>query len=203
MARQRGQGRKGRPRRNEAQRILVVTEGTKTEPQYIERLNSHMRSKASTAIVKSVGVGKDPLHVVQKCVSLRDAAVKRKKPYDVGVCLVDVDQHETLQEAAQLADTEAVSLLITNLKFETWLCWHAEDKRSALTSSELDHRAEKLELVLDKSISPHFPISEVGTACEIARQADPDLMAGRQGPNPSSAMPLLIELMQGPLDPGA
>jgi hypothetical protein len=193
----RGHGRKGRPKRETAQRILVVTEGTKTEPQYVERLNSYLRSRASTAIVKPVGVGRDPLHVVRKCVELRDAAENGEKAYDVCVCLVDVDRHTKLTDATELAERESILLLISNLKFEAWLRWHAEEKRSPLTSAQLDRQAEKLNLVKDKALSPRFPFDAVDRACLIARQADPELQAGRKGPNPSSAMPVLVDLMRG------
>lgn len=37
--------RANRPKRQPAQRILVVTEGTRTEPQYVEGLNRYLRSR--------------------------------------------------------------------------------------------------------------------------------------------------------------
>jgi len=175
----------------------VVTEGTRTEPQYVERLNTYLRSRTSTTVVKPVGVGQDPLRVVEKCVELRNAAASGEKAYDVCVCLVDVDQHATLQDAAGLAKREGITLLISNLKFEAWLRWHAEDKRSALTSSQLDERTEKLKLINDKSLALHFPFDAVENACRIARLADPGMGAGRKGPNPSSSMPILVDLMRG------
>lgn len=57
--------RRGRPHRQPARRILVVTEGTRTDPQYVEGLNRYLRSNGATAIVKPVSVGKDPLKVMQ------------------------------------------------------------------------------------------------------------------------------------------
>ena len=143
----RARGRKSRPSREIARRVLVVTEGTRTEPQYVERLNTYLRSKSATTVVKPVGVGQDPLRVVTKCVDLRDADARDEKAYDVCVCLVDVDQHSTLPDAVRLASDEGVILLISNLKFEAWLRWHAEDKRSALTSHQLDERVANLGLI--------------------------------------------------------
>lgn len=80
-------------------RILVVTEGTRTEPQYVEGLNHYLRDGGATAVVKSVAVGKDPLKVVQKCMEKRDSEEGRGKDFDDCVCLVDVDQHEMLPAA--------------------------------------------------------------------------------------------------------
>ena len=190
--------RRARPHREPARRILVVTEGTRTEPQYVEGLNRYLRSKGATAIVKSVSVGKDPLKVVQKCVEKRDEAAQNDKEYDDCVCLVDVDEHQTLPAAVQLAEREKIRLLISNLKFEGWLRWHAEDKRSALTSTQLDDLVAKLGLVKGKILSQSFPFHQVHAACQIAWAVDPELRAGRKGPDPSSSMPILVDLIQGP-----
>lgn len=193
--------RYARPHRQPARRILVVTEGTRTEPQYVDGLDRYLRSKGATTHVKPVPVGKDPLKVVQKCVEKRDEAAQNDKEYDDCVCLVDVDEHQTLPAAIRLAQREGIRLLISNLKFEAWLWWHAEDKRSALTSTQLDELVAKLGLVKGKILPPSFPFHQVYEACKTARAIDPDLKAGRKGPDPSSAMPILIELMQGICEP--
>lgn len=96
-------------------RILVVTEGVETEHQYIEGINSYLRSKGASTVVRSVSVGKDPLKVVQKCIEKRDEAKRNDKEYDECVCLVDVDTHETLPDAIRCAQIEGIKLLITNL----------------------------------------------------------------------------------------
>lgn len=197
----RGGRRRQVSKRSLARRILVVTEGTCTEPQYVERLGSYLRSRGSTVLVKPVAVGKDPLKVVQKCIEQRDADSERGKGYDDCVCLVDVDNHASLPAAIQLAKKESILLLISNLKFEVWLRWHAESKRSALSSKQLDKIVAQLELVQGKQLSPAFPIENVDEACAIAHQADPDLCADRQGPDPSTALPILVELMRGDTPP--
>lgn len=186
-----------RPHRQPARRILVVTEGTRTEPQYVEGLDRYLRSKGATTHVKPVPVGKDPLKVVQKCVEKRDEAAQNDKEYDDCVCLVDVDEHQTLPAAIQLAEREGIRLLISNLKFEAWLRWHTEDKRSALTSAQLDDLVSKRGLVKWKILSQSFPFNQVQEACKTARAADPEMRPGRKGPDPSSSMPILVDLMQG------
>ncbi|WP_330166644.1 RloB family protein [Brevibacterium sp. CCUG 69071] len=197
MAGRQGRRAQRRPQRNPARRILVVTEGIRTEPQYVERLDGYLRSRSATAIVKSVGVGEDPLRVVEKSIELRDAAAGTEKRYDVCVCLVDVDEHTTLERASRLAEHESILLLVSNLKFEAWLRWHAEDKRSALSSSQLDQRMATLKLTTGKRLPLRFPIDGVDDACRVARAADPAMQAGRVGPDPSSAMPILVDLMRG------
>lgn len=188
--------RKARPARQLARRILVVTEGLRTEPQYVEGLNDYLRSRGTTTTVKSVPVGKDPLKVVQKCIEFRDNAARRGKEFDECVCLVDVDQHRTLASAIHFAQREKISLLISNLKFEVWLRWHVEDRRSALTSTQLDDCVERLGLVKNKVLSSTFPFGAVEAACKIARTVDSEMRPGRQGPDPSSALPILVDLMR-------
>ncbi|MFC8046891.1 RloB family protein [Nocardia sp. NPDC057353] len=175
----------------------MVTEGTRTEPQYVEGLNSYLRSRGATAVVKSVPVGKDPMKVVLKGIEIRDRAASDEKDYDVCVCLVDVDRHEALPAACRLAARESILLLVSNLKFEVWLRWHVEDKHSALNTSQLDELTAKLGLVSRKVLAPNFPFHAVHRACEVARRADLELAAGRVGPDPSSAMPILVDLLLG------
>ncbi|MGY5766430.1 RloB family protein [Brachybacterium sp. DNPG3] len=175
----------------------MVTEGRVTEPQYVDQLDGLLRSHGTTTTVKTVIVGKDPLKVVQKCIEVRDTAIDKEKGYDTCVCLVDVDQHDSLPEAQRLAAEEDILLLISNLKFEVWLRWHVEAGRSALSSTQLDRMMKKRALVTGKNLAPHFPIDRVDSACETARRADPELAPGRKGPNPSTALPILVDLLRG------
>ncbi len=174
-----------------------MTEGTETEPQYVEKLASFLRSRESSTHVRRVGVGKDPLKVVQKCIELRERAADTEKAYDACACLVDVDQHASLNDASALARKEQVLLLVSNLKFEMWLRWHAEDRRSVLSSSELDRCVARLGLVQGKALPANFPIEKADDASRVARAADPQLSPNRKGPNPSSAMPVLLDLLRG------
>ncbi|WP_185744279.1 RloB family protein [Arachnia propionica] len=178
-------------------RILVVTEGTCTEPQYVEGLNDYLRHQGVTAMVKRVPVGKDPLKVVKKCIEVRNDAAARDREYDICVCLVDVDQHQTLPAACRLAAEENVFVIVSNLKFEVWLRWHVEDRCSVLSTIELDDLMGKMGLTVGKNLSSTFPFPAVDRACATARRADPDLKAGRVGPDPSTAMPVLVDLMRG------
>lgn len=191
--------RKRRQPRTLVRRILVVTEGEETEPQYVELLDTYLRSRESTTVVKRVGVGKDPLSVVRKCIELRKKAMRADpdKAYNECVALVDVDNHASLDEASLLARQESIMLVVSNLKFEVWLRWHAEDKRSVLSTTQLDDRVRQLGLVKGKHLTPTFPIHKVHDAYAAARQADPKMSAGRRGPEPSSAMPLLVDLLRG------
>lgn len=190
-----GPRHKRRPPREEARRILIVTEGTTSEPEYLDGLSQYLRSRHAIPIVKTVGVGKDPLAVVEKCCDIRDQASKQGKEYDYCVCLVDVDQHATLQDALKIAQKEGIILLISRLKFEVWLRWHIEDSHSQLNSKQLDQRCGELKLISGKRLSRDFPYSGFKRAYQTAHRVDPGLEAGRIGPDPSTALPVLIDLL--------
>lgn len=176
-------------------RVLVVTEGEITEPQYVEALRQHLRSRDSSVVVKCHPAGKDPERVVRQAMRLRDEE-DGDASFDHVVCLVDVDQHARLEEALRLAEAEGILVLVSNLKFEVWLRWHYEAARSAESSKTLDRLMKEFVLLRVNPLSPQFPIEKVSQACTVAWRADPELAPGRTGPDPSSAMPVLVELMR-------
>lgn len=197
-----GQVRSGRQRRTQrarplSQRILVVTEGAKTEPAYIERLDAYLRTQGITSVVKRVGVGKDPLKVVQRAVELRKQAAHDKIAYDYAFCLVDVDEHASLPDACALANREGILLIVSNLKFEMWLRWHGEESRSPMASKQLDKHVSRMGFIREKALLPNFPIERFEQACRVARMADPQMDYCTSGPDPSSAMPLLVDVLAG------
>lgn len=184
------------PTRTTLSRELVVTEGLVTERQYLESLIQELPSSAATVEVKPVGG--DPLQVLRKSQELQTAAAAKGKPYDWACCVVDVDEHSTLDACIETAREAGIHVVISNVKFEIWLLWHAMDKRGAQTTRELDQLVKKHSLMVGKHLAPRFPIANYPQAVKIAHQTDADLADRRRGPNPSSAMPILINLMTNP-----
>lgn len=190
-----------RPQRHEhpsiRRRILVVTEGKVTEPDYIERLVRYLDKGSLPVFVQTLGIGKDPLAVVEAAVSRRDSDARKGKAWDKVVGLIDSDQHTTIRYAADLAASEGITLAITRLKFETWLLWHVTDSLRAHTSRELDDLMQHHGLLVNrKAIAPSFPFDGLEQALNQARRADPKIISGRLGPDPSSGMPLLIDILR-------
>lgn len=126
-----GRARSVRPTRRPNRSVLVVTEGVQTEKQYVERLNQFIRDGGTTVSVKTVGVGRDPVAVVAKCIEERAIAKKKGVLFDECVCLVDVDDHARLDDALALAAKNGIHLLISRLKFEIWLFWHVDVSTAA------------------------------------------------------------------------
>lgn len=189
-------GRNRRPTRSLRGRGLVVTEGKVTELEYFDLLKQELSRGSAFVHFRMVGVGKDPLQVLEKCLQLREQALDQDKPYDWACCVVDVDTHTTLEDCIREARQLGIHVVVSNVKFEVWLLWHVVDKRGAHTGAQLDRLMQRHSITDGKHLMPRFPIGKFESAVSIARAVDPSLADHRKGANPSSSIPILLELMR-------
>jgi len=91
-----------------------------------------------------------------------------------------------------------VNALVSNPCFELWLLWHAIDRRGYTETRECVKLARSNSLMGDKDLTAKFPIANFADAVKRAQQAWPTITPNTKGPNPSSAMPWLIDLMTTP-----
>lgn len=159
--------------RREKRLGLVVTEGQETEPQYLDQLKQELARTADVVQIKTVPVGKDPLTILRKCELERDRAEQRGKSYNWVCCVVDVDQHATLQECLKQAAKKGIHVVVSNIKFEIWLLWHVTRSRGPLNGRELDQLVEKNDLIRKKHLSPRFPIEKFAEAIEVPGSQTP------------------------------
>ncbi len=179
-----------RPRRAERSRILIVTEGVKTEIQYLEGLTQFLRSAgAAVRGVRAKGVGRDPLRVLQAAL---DINAQDSDGFDEVWMVVDVDEHATLDEALVEAKRRGVSVVVSNPCFEIWLVWHYEDCHAYQETKATIERLLKYRHS-EKSIPNSFPYDAHD---EAARRAGDSVAPGELGPNPSTAMPSLVAALQ-------
>lgn len=184
-----GKRRGRRPQRFERPRGLVVTEGTVTEVQIPANAPARAAPRCRISEADRRG-GSDPLRVVKR-------ALKERKDGDYSwtVCLVDCDNHETLQDAFRLATEEDIRVLVSNPCFELWLLWHLEDWRHHSSSRNVQARLAKLKVLQDKSLTSSFPIGRYADARARSDKASPEHLVNHLGPNPSSPIPVLLELL--------
>ncbi|MCL2465860.1 MAG: RloB family protein [Micrococcales bacterium] len=172
----------------------MVTEGVKSEPQYVDGAKQLFRD--SHVEVKTHGVGRDPASVLAKAELLLRQAKNSGEPYDWCCVVVDVDDHATLDRCLADARKAGVHVVVSNPCFEIWLLWHHADHHA-----HIDRRALRDVIrrygITDKTLPLGFRFAAYPDATNRARQADPNLASGRTGPNPSSAMPVLLNLMSG------
>lgn len=123
-------------------RILVVAEGSKTEPDYLGLL----QPLCQAALIELEVVEQPATHprgIVQHAVSIRNRMRKdyrrTKDPnalIDEIWCMFDVDEHAFLHEARQQAVDNQIGLAISNPSFELWLLLHFESQSAFLTRKE-------------------------------------------------------------------
>lgn len=114
-------------------RVLIVTEGEKTEPLYIGELVSHYR--LSTANIKVTGVGAGPDTVVEIAKELRNRERREGERYDRVYCLFDRNRHPSFQGASSRARQLGLRLARSWPCFEYWLLLHFEYARKPFTGS--------------------------------------------------------------------
>lgn len=171
-------------------RIVVATEGTVTEVQYLEGLLQELRARgAAVSTVKVQTVGRDPQKVVKAAI---DRNASDPDGFDEVWAVVDVDDHARLGEAVNLARDEQVSLVVSNPCFELWLLWHYQDQRAFSTKAQIDQALKKHGHAGGQKFLPHsFPFAAYAAATERSRAAP--CLVSTVNANPSSTVSHLIE----------
>lgn len=181
--------RKSRHTKQLKTHYAVFTEGLVTERQYLELLRQHLRPRHATFSIKPIG--KDPSRVFTE---YRKA--ERRGDFDQAILVIDVDQHQKLDEVLrECQSSTAVDAVVTNPCFELWLLWHTTDRRAYTETRDCVRLARINNLTGDKDLNTKFPIASFPEAVKRAQQAWSELAPNKKGPNPSSAMPWLIDLM--------
>jgi len=111
--------------------ILIVCEGSKTEPIYFASLKNTLR--LIIADVEIVGEGAAPITVVNKAIEMREERkhiAKRsltKSAYELVYCVIDVEspvRHESLARAINKAQDNRLEVILSNPCFEYWYILH-------------------------------------------------------------------------------
>ena len=144
--------RRPTPVLDERDRVLIVTEGKKTEPNYFQRLVDEF--DLTTAVVVRIvgGGGPAPISVFDKTKSIVDS----DEDYDYIYCVFDRDQHESygraIEKIAQLARNNKFQgktvMAITSVPcFEFWFMLHVfETAKSYDSAAKLIADLKKHEL---------------------------------------------------------
>ena len=110
------------PKREQYDRVLIVCEGSRTEPLYFGEIAS--RYRLNTANIKVIGSGADSRTVVREARKERDRERRRGEKYDRVYCVFDRDEHATFQEACNEARASGLQLTRSWPCFEFWLRLH-------------------------------------------------------------------------------
>lgn len=137
-------------------RILVVSEGRKTEPNYFYEIRAAYRLRTANVEVQPGDLGTDPVKVVQYAKQLFEHGDRHKgiqpRAFEQVYAVFDRDEHRTYFDALQLAESLDGKLRNDNKakvkfkaiasvpSFELWLLLHYEDIQHPIHRDEVMRR---------------------------------------------------------------
>lgn len=122
-----------RPTRRPRESILIVCEGTKTEPNYLESLCRKIG--LGTVDVEIVGEGAEIIGVVDATIRrMKERAAEaedsnQRAPFDEAWCVVDTERRNdnpSWERGVHRANAKGFNLAWSNPCFEYWLLLHFE-----------------------------------------------------------------------------
>lgn len=193
-------------------RILIVTEGSKTEPLYLGEIRSRFRLNTANVEVQYSQFGTTPLQVVEFAEHLflngDEAREIPKKGFEQVYAVFDRDSHATYNNA--LAKAAALNGKLRNdLKqavkfeaiasvpcFELWLLLHFEEVQAPLHRTEVYQRLRQYLPNYDKGLAGHYAqtsqnLSDATQRAEYLAQ----LTTAHDGAEPYTDMHRLVHLL--------
>ncbi len=113
-------------------KILIVCEGTKTEPNYFKAFKS--RNQGTVVYdIEAIGLGRDPMSVVDKGIDL-----KNKNNYDRVWSVFDKDAFPDYRfnEAINKAESNNIGCAWSNEAFELWFLYHFVNRTTGMNREE-------------------------------------------------------------------
>lgn len=150
-----------KPRTSPRPRVLVLTEGEVTEPEYLNGVRIALR--LSTVDIKIMPSGAVPRTLVERAVSAKRDAQRlarrdgdKNRLYDEVWCVFDVDTHPNVRDAEALANANSIKLAISNPSFELWLLLHFSDQQAFLTPADARSRLRRFVPSYEKRVAFHL-----------------------------------------------
>lgn len=212
--RQRKQLERKLGRRASHDRILIVSEGSRTEPNYFREIRAAHRLHTANVVVQPSDLGTEPIQVVQYAEDLFKHGDRRRqiqpRAFEQVYAVFDRDDHRTYFDALQFADSLDGRLRNDNKQpvrfraipsvpsFELWLLLHYEDIQAPVHRDEVMQRLKRRIPDYEKGTCGVFAITRgrLEVATHRARE-----LAGRSSPyddgEPYTAIGELVTLLTG------
>lgn len=197
--------------------VLIVCEGTETEPRYFHAWRT--RVGLTTITIRVVDGAGQANQVINTAIAQRNERRRTYQrahqhgqsadpPFDAIWCVFDREARyelATFQQAVHRADQEQIQLAISNPSFEYWYLLHFRDTGAFFDNSAAVQRELRRYLPAYQKAQDVFPqvYPMTDTAMERAErqyQQHPERMTDRF-PNPSTTVYQLVRLFRP--DPGA
>nr|MBP6394793.1 RloB domain-containing protein [Giesbergeria sp.] len=146
-------------RRASHDRLLIVSEGSKTEPNYFREIRTAYRLHTANVEVQPSEMGTSPLQVVQYAKELFEKGDRHRqiqpRAFEQVYAVFDRDDHATYFQALELAKSLDGKLrndikqpmrfqaIASVPSFELWLLLHYEDIRAPIHRVELMQRLKQ------------------------------------------------------------
>ena len=186
--------------RPEKRTFLIFTEGSQTEPAYLNGLKRLDQIRRSTSI--TVEVRDDFIQPL----SLVKAAVDKAGDDEIDQvwCVFDVESpkpHAHLKEADELARKHDIRIAVSNPCFELWLVLHDREQAAAMTTAAAGKAANELAAFDCKRIvDVNWFLERRDVEVKRARKLDEKHRGDGNGEfrkaNPSSGMPALLDALE-------
>jgi RloB-like protein len=175
-------------KRQPIERLLIVCEGSKTEPNYLNEIRQDLRLPTANVLVLPSQTGTDPLNVIAYAETLFLHGDAHKgisaKQFDRVYAVFDRDDHHTY--AAALAKANALHLRLKNDEqrkvpfeaiasvpcFELWLLLHFEDVQATVHREVVYERLEKHLPHYQKGQQGHWASTKAHLASAHTRATD-------------------------------
>jgi hypothetical protein len=128
-------------RRSIANKLLIVCEGQKTEPQYFKGIRQHKRLRTLQVTIVDASGKTNPISIINRAIAERQT-LKADKGWETGDsvwAVFDGDEHrhqdpQNWQTAIAKTKTQKINLAITNPSFEFWYLIHFQDAFSQMNA---------------------------------------------------------------------
>ena len=196
--------RRSAPARDPATIMIVVTEGKKTEPRYLEMFKRihvlpHIgKSIFNLRIIPGIGV---PMTVVDRAIQELQALqepLSGKGGKDSVWAMFDRDEHPEFEGAKDKARSKGVHLAVSDPCFEIWDIYHYQDRQGPIGRDQCQKRLEELCPSYDRNSGKIFNDKDIikDKCCDAIRRAEKSLDSReREGDpegNPSTSVHQLI-----------
>lgn len=210
--RQKKQLERKQGRRASYDRILIISEGSKTEPNYFREIRTAYRLHTANVEVRPSELGTAPIQVVQYARDLFISGDSHKniqpRAFEKVFAVFDRDSHESYHQALALAESlngklknDAKQLITFQAiasvpSFELWLLLHFEDVLAPLHRDEVFRRLRQYIPNYEKGANNTFANTSqtIAIATERAERLA-ERFSAHTDPEPFTAIVELVQLL--------
>jgi hypothetical protein len=193
-------------------RILIVSEGSKTEPNYFSEIRAAYRLHTTNVMVRPSELGTAPIQVVQYAQELFEKGDRHRgiqaRAFEQVFAVFDRDDHDSYFAALRLAESLDGKLkndarqfirfkaIASVPSFELWLLLHYEDIHAPLHRDEVMRRLKQYIPGYDKGADNAFAITQ--STLDLATQRAEALatqVTAQNAPEPFTAVAELVKLL--------